>query len=1097
MKLKNRNCIYCANFKPILVLFLLLSLFDVKFASASPNGKEGLITLQQSVTVKGTITDETGELLPGATVVVKGTTNGAITNMDGNYTVANIPEDATLVFSFVGMLTQEVLVGNQTLINVIMQIDAFGIEEVVAVGYGTQKKINLTGAVTTVPIEELSARPVTNTIQAFQGLVAGLNITQSGSTGGQLDNNPSINIRGVTTIGSGSKGDALILIDGVEGDLNTINVEDIDNVSILKDASSSAIYGSRAAFGVILVTTKKGKAGKFQVNFNTDFMWNSPISLPEMANSYDYTTAINDARFNAGQTAFFNEERIQRIKDYMSGKITTVGIEDPNKPGYWEEMYYQGNSNYDIYKHVYKNNAPSQQYSINLSGGNEHVTYYLSGNYLNQEGLLKLGSDEKNVYGPEAGKDGIKKYNLNSNINIKLAKWASLRYMGKFSRQDYARPTDMGGLNYQLARRAWPMLPLYDDNGFFWNAPNAAVDLVLGGRSNTQSDKISNQVKLTLEPIKNWKIFGKFSYIVSDVFYHRDHQYEYNHDVAGNPFIWTSNSYVREEAIRENFLVTSLFSEYSKSFKDHNLKIMAGFQSELNKFRNVSAERKGIIVPELPSIDITTGANISGIAVPPTVGGSYAEWATEGYFGRVNYDYKGRYLVEASLRYDGTSRFGADKRWNYFPSVSIGWNVAHEEFWKTTFPSINSFKIRGSFGSLGNQNLNSWYPTYANMPIGTANGSWLVNGVRTNTASSPALISSSLSWEKIKTYDIGADLGLFKNRLTTTLDWYIRYTNNMIGPAPELPVVLGTAVPKTNNTDLSTKGFEISVGWRDRLKNGLGYGIKFLLADSRTRIIEYPNTTNSLSTYVEGELMGEIYGYTTVGMAKSDEEMNNHLATLTNGGQDALGSNWKAGDIMYQDINGDDKISAGAYTLGDHGDLSVIGNNLPRFQFSIDLQADWKGFDIRAFIQGIMKRDYAISTNNFYFWGQGSTWGSTVFKEHLDYFRNDADNPLGLNTDSYYPRPIISNTKNKRVQTKYLQNAAYARLKNLQVGYTLPSRITKKYAIQKFRVYVSGDNLFTVTNMKTMFDPETVDGGWGGNIYPLSKVYSVGLNITF
>ena len=232
-------------------------------------------------------------------------------------------------------------------------------------------------------------------------------------------------------------------------------------------------------------------------------------------------------------------------------------------------------------------------------------------------------------------------------------------------------------------------------------------------------------------------------------------------------------------------------------------------------------------------------------------------------------------------------------------------------------------------------------------------------------------------------------------------------------------------------------------------------------------------------------------------MAKSDEEMNNHLATLTNGGQDALGSSWKAGDIMYQDINGDGKISAGANTLGDHGDLSVIGNNLPRFQFSIDLQADWKGFDIRAFIQGIKKRDYAISTNNFYFWGQGSTWSSTVFKEHLDYFRDDADNPLGLNTDSYYPRPIISNTKNKRVQTKYLQNAAYARLKNLQVGYTLPSRITKKYAIQKFRVYVSGDNLFTVTNMKTMFDPETVDGGWGGNIYPLSKVYSVGLNITF
>ncbi len=1074
---------------------------QIVLTTAQPGSEDFLqqTSVLQQRQVMGKVADRTGAPLPGVTVVIKGTTTGTITDGSGNYILGNIPLNATLVFSFVGMLTQQIVVGDQTILNVTLETDFIGIEEVVAVGFGTQKKVNLTGAVATVPMEGLNSRPVSNTIQAFQGLVPGLNIKQSGTKGGELDNNPSINIRGVTTIGAGSKGDALILIDGVEGNLNTINVEDIDNVSILKDASSSAIYGSRAAFGVILVTTKKGRAGKFQINFNSDFRWNSPILLPEMANSYDYTTAINDAAFNAGQTAFFPKERIQRIQDYMSGKITTVGIEDPANPGYWQEMYFQGNSNYDIYELVYKKFAPAQQYSLNFSGGNENITYYLSGNYLHQDGLLKLGSDEKNDYGPEAGKDWIKKYNLNSNINIQLAKWASLMYIGKFSRQDYARPTELGeNFIMKLAKQQWPMLPLYDDNGYYSNS-GPAVPLVDGGRSNTQADNISNQIKLTIEPIKDWKIFGDFSYIVWDEFYHSDHQYQYNHDVAGNPYMVGRNSYVEEKASRNNFLVTSLYSEYSKSYKDHNLKIMAGFQSELTKFRYFTAQRSGIIVRELPSINVTTGADFNGIAVPPTVSGSYSEWATEGYFGRVNYNYKGRYLVEASLRYDGTSRFGADKRWNYFPSASVGWNVANEDFWKTILPDINSFKIRGSFGLLGNQNTSSWYPTYINMPIGTANGTWLVNGIKTNTASAPGLISSSLSWESIKTYDVGADLGLFKNRLTTTFDWYIRYTNDMMGPAPELPVILGTGVPKTNNTDLSTTGFELSIGWKDRLKNGLGYGINFSLADSRARILNYPNPTNSLNTYVEGQLMGQIWGYTTIGIAKSDEEMNTHLATLTDGGQNALGSNWKAGDIMYQDINNDGKITSGAKTLNDHGDLSVIGNNLERFPFSIDLWADWKGFDIRAFIQGIGKRDYATFPDNFYFWGQSasSVWSSTVFKEHLDYFRGDADNPLGLNLDSYYPRPIFKNFKNMQTQTKYLQNAAYGRLKNMQVGYTLPSKITQKYAIQKFRIYASGDNLFTVTKMKTMFDPETVDGGWGGNIYPLSKVYSVGVNITF
>ena len=410
-------------------------------------------TQQQGKNVTGKVTDSTGGSLPGVSVVVKGTTTGVITDLDGKYSLSNIPENAVLQFSFVGMKTQEIAVGNKTTINVTLAEETIGIEEVVAIGFGTQKKVNLTGAVSTIKTEALESVPVSNTVQALQGMVPGLNITQSSTLGGQLNNNPSINIRGTGTIGTGSNGNALVLIDGMEGDLNSVNSDDIENISILKDASSSAIYGSRAPFGVILVTTKKGKTGKCQVNFNSDFRSSSPILLPHMADSYQYTTAINDACFNAGQTAYFNNVRIQRIKDYMEGKISTVGIEDPSRPGYWREMYYEGNSNYDIYDKVYKKSAPSQEYSLNISGGNDNITYYVSGNYINQDGLLKLGSDAKNVYGPEAGKDWIKKYNLNANIDFKISKWASLSYVGKFYSQDYQRPTDMGGLNQNLARQ--------------------------------------------------------------------------------------------------------------------------------------------------------------------------------------------------------------------------------------------------------------------------------------------------------------------------------------------------------------------------------------------------------------------------------------------------------------------------------------------------------------------------------------------------------------------------------------------------------------------------------------------------------------------
>ncbi|MFW5872510.1 MAG: SusC/RagA family TonB-linked outer membrane protein, partial [bacterium] len=741
---------------------------------------------------------------------------------------------------------------------------------------------------------------------------------------------------------------------------------------------------------------------------------------------------------------------------------------------------------YDV---VWKDGSPSMEHSLNFSGGNENITYFLSANYLYQNGLLELSYDD------------YKRYNITAKINAKLNEWTSISYGGRWGRQDIDEPTWYNkafNLNQHLGRRGWPTMPLYDNNGYLFQQfgqYDFAVGLVEGGRSKEQQDWIYHQLQLTLEPLKGWKIFGELNAKITDSFNNWDQQVLYNHDVNGDPVVILPSSHVQEEAARSTFINPNIYTEYNRKINDHTFNVLLGFQSELAKSRETRVRRDGIIVPELPVLDLTSGADIDGILLTPEIAGWYNQWATAGYFGRINYDYgEGRYLAELNLRYDGTSRFRSDLRWNLFPSVSLGWNLARESFWENIEEYVSNFKIRGSYGILGNQNTTNLYPTYATMPIGIANGSWLVNGSRPNTASAPDLISSILGWEEITAFDIGVDIGLLKNRLTTTIDYFERYTHNMIGPAPELPDILGTSVPRTNNTDLKTYGFELDIAWQDRFKNNLGYNIHFILSDSQTKIESYPNPTGRLNTFREGQKMGEIWGYTTIDIAKTDEEMDNHLASLPEGGQNSLGSNWKAGDIMFKDVNNDGKIDNGSNTEDDPGDLTIIGNNTPRYSFGFDFGADWKGFDFRAFLQGVMKRD--VFQNSNYFWGvKGSIWSTIPFVEHADYFRDDPDHPLGLNLDSYFPRPIFQG-KNGQVQTKYLQDASYLRLKNLQFGYTLPQRITNKIAINKFRVYVSGENIWTATKMIKVFDPETIDGGWGGNVYPLSKVYSIGVMIT-
>lgn len=1078
------------------------------------SGIQHLNAQEQKINIRGIVKDTFGETVIGASVAEIGTTNGTITGLDGDFSLSVSPQ-GTLVISFIGYTTQEIPVSGRNSFNITLQEDAQTLDEVVVVGFGTQKKVNLTGSVGIATAKEIESRPVVNATQALQGLVPGLQIS---TNTGELDKGMSINIRGTGTIGDGSSGSPLVLIDGMEGDLSAVNPQDIETVSVLKDAAASSIYGSRAPFGVILVTTKKGKSGKTSVSYNNSFRISSPINLPEMMDSYAFANFFNAGYKNSGWGTFFTDDVMEQMLDFQAKGGTNRGglpywrqgiDKEENRNTLWGkpngDPFNEAYANTDWYSEIYKSNNFSQEHNISITGGSEKITYYASLGYLDQSGLLRHGSD------------GLKRYNASAKINAELTSWLDFSYSMRFVRSDNWRPTNFNnGLYERFGRQTWPNLPVYDDNGYYHNsnAQTPAMDLALGGKRNVQSDMIYHQGAFVFEPIKNWFTHLEFNYNTNTWDVRETGLPYYNHDVNGNEVNTNGTSSLYQDHKKENYLNLNIYSDYSHTFNDaHNFKIMAGFQAEEMKQSFFSAKRYGILIEDLAELDLTSNLDGEGKDKAIEAGGYRNEWATAGFFGRINYDYRGKYLAEVNMRYDGTSRFRRGNRWDLYPSFSLGWNIAREDFWQRFEHIVNTFKLRGSYGELGNQNTNVWYPTYRTMDLGSANGDWLQNGVKPNTARVGDLISTVLTWETVRSWNVGLDWGMFNNRLTGSFDFYTRFTDNMVGPAPELPNVLGIGAPKTNNCDLKTVGWELELAWNDRLSNGLGYGIKAMLSDAQTTIESYPgNPTNAISTYVAGRKIGEIWGYETVGIAKTQEEMDAHLEKV--GGQ-PFGSEWGAGDIMYANIDGKPGITEGAGTIDDHGDLKVIGNNTPRYHFGIDLSADWKGFDLRVFFQGVMKRDYFQSSNMF-FGVQESEWWSTGLKEHGDYFRAEAvgldDRIIPANLDSYYPRPLFgwgSNgpMKNQKAQTRYLQNASYIRLKNLQIGYTLPASLTKKFAVERCRIFISGENLWTGTSLSKLFDPETINGGDtgssankaiknGGNAYPLSRTWSFGLSLT-
>ncbi|QCX54262.1 SusC/RagA family TonB-linked outer membrane protein [Elizabethkingia sp. JS20170427COW] len=963
------------------------------------------------------------------------------------------------------------------------------IEEVVVVGFGKQKKVNLTGSISSVSEKAIEGRPVNNVVEALQGTAAGLNFNL-GAGGGQLNNTKSFNIRGTGSIG-GNSSSPLVLIDGMEGDLTTLNPRDVESISVLKDAAASSIYGSRAPFGVILVTTKQGKKGRTTVSYDLMTRFSSPLLLPKMLNSEDFAYYFNEAAKNSGQSQVFSDETLQKIKDYRAGKLN-YATEWKAASNDWKQ-YTESFADVDWFQQFYRKWVPSTEHNLAVRGGAEKIQYYFSANWLGQEGLMRYNQDQQD------------RYSINGKISAEILPSLKLDYNTRFTRTDYQGSAYMDGLFFHNIARRWPTLPVTDPNGNYLYGNE--IPQLEGSLRKNQSDVLTQQLALIFEPIKGWETRAEFNYKTENNFIHTQYLPIYKYDPNGNitpaPYNtgWglidkAGGSVIQEYAWKQNFFNTNIYTTYHKSLESgHDFKIMVGMQSELNKDRSLQASRDMLYSIGVPTINTTYGTN-------DDVSGGYGHWATFGVFGRLNYNYKQKYLLEVNTRYDGTSRFLKGQRWNWFPSVSLGWNVANEGFWQKLGgfgEKVREFKFRASYGSLGNQNTSSlgWYPFFQSMNVGVNNGYWLIGGLPTNTASIPNIISAFLTWERVTTWNYGFDLSAFSNRLTVNFDIFKRKTYDMVAPGIELPATLGASVPSYNNSDMVSNGFELQIGWRGKIGSDFTYNLNGVLSDARQKITRYNNDIGDLNKYYVGRYLGEIWGYTSRGIAKSDAEMAEWLKTHD---QSRLGANWAAGDIMYEDLNGDGKIDTGANTLADHGDISIIGNSTPRYNFGLNVSMAYKGFDLGFFFQGTGKRDINVASQPYFLGANTNMWQSAGFEEHLDYFRpENTTNPLGPNLDSYYTRPLFDQGgKNYYTQTRWLQNGAYVRLKNLQFGYSLPQEMLNKIGVNKLRIYISAENVFTITKMSKIFDPETIDGSWGGGkLYPLSRVISTGISLTF
>ena len=1054
-------------------VLLLLSAISAGTAYAVPKwGTAGVKEIQQNGVCNGVVTDTTGETVIGASVVVKGTTNGTITGLDGDFSLSGVTKGSILVVSFVGYQNTEVKWNGQPL-TIVLKEDTKVLDEVVVVGYGTQKKANLSGAVAAVDGKVLQDRPITNIGQGLQGVVPNLNITMN--NGGAPGATSSFNIRGNTSLNGGSP---LVLVDNVQMDANLVNPDDIESISVLKDAASASIYGARAAYGVILITTKKGKkSDKPTVSLSATGYWQSPALTFHNVNSMQYLTMMDEAYQNDGGSGhYFKSQVYQYAEDYFNGKYDSPVFFDTAYDTY--KYGYCGNT--DWWDELYKTSF-SQIYTANISGGNDRTTYYASVSMNDQGGILKAGDDKYN------------KYNANVNISSNITKWLNVSAKIAHTYTDELHPTGgttamnstaysgLSSYSGMMKGDLSPLMPVKHPDGHYagqGSYTNPVAIMEQGGNAQYKQNDLWMTGAVKITPIKGlvinadytWNFYGKSSN------QHVQNFYDYT-AVPGteNYYPWTNPSSVTVTNNDDYYNAFNAFAEYTFSLKEkHNFKVMVGYNQENKHKKYHYAGRKNLIDSSNPSLNLAYG--------DMAMNGSETHWSVNGFFARINYDYKGKYLLELNGRYDGSSKFPHGDRYAFFPSASVAWRVSEEKFWEPIRGWFDNFKLRASYGSLGNQALDESrygnFPYLATYGINTKYGA-LLNGTRPVAVSVPGLVSASFTWETVNQIDFGFDASFFGGRLNTSFDWYRRNTKDMLTAGQALPAVLGTSVPQENAADMKTVGWEVSLEWNDRLSNGFGYHIKGVLSDYLASITKFSNPTKLLGTHYVGEKLNEIWGYVSNGLFQSDEDAKAADQSYLSGGS------WGAGDVKYEDLNNDGKIDIGKNTLDDSGDRKIIGNSTPRYSYGITAGFDYKGFDFEMFWQGIGKRDYWLGGSQF--WGFTDEW-CTPLTSSLDYWTED-------NRDAYFPRlhHYGVNGGNHQVSTRYLQNAAYLRLKNVVLGYTIPRSITEKVKISRLRVFVQGENLLTFTPLIDSYDPETLNN----MTYPINKKISVGLNLTF
>lgn len=1042
----------------------------IKAKAASPTANLLHISAAAFNSIKGLVTDETGSPMAGVSIIVKGTKRGASTNNEGLFVIeANVGE--TLVFKIVGYKVQEIKIdGSSTNLKVSLEPEVANLSDVVVVGYGTQKQVNLTGAVDQISAKVLENRPITRLSQGLQGVMAGLNIL-SNTGGGAPNSTQSINIRGYT--GLGTTGGPLVVIDGVQGgDINSINPNDVESIAILKDAASAAIYGSSAPYGVLLITTKKGKRGeKASITYNNNFNWAQPINLPKMMNSLDFATIYNEAFANAGRGVAFSDVTMQRIKDYQSGAFpyeTTKNI-TPGIDGW--NSWFEGNANNDFFKIYFKNLSFSQQHTVGVSGGSNNSTYYIGGGYNQRSGLYNYGDDS------------YKRYNIRANLSSEITKWMTVGLRSSLARAINNTPNTYGnrtGGNYmhQIARK-FPTVPLYNPDGNYSETSDVLLHLNGGRLIQTQDDAVITG-ELNLKPLKGWEIVGNYTF--DGVFFNQsNHTKTVFHTLPSGMLSpiggSTPNAFGRFYS-RNEHKILNLYSSYALDLGDHHMKVLGGYVNEITGYTAFSASNTNLYSDEIPSLNTTYNPTAA-------IGDEMRELAIEGFFGRINYNYKEKYLLEFNGRYDGTSKFLSQKRWKFYPGVSAGWNIDKEAFWTGIAKVVNTFKLRGSYGSLGDQSsISSWYPFYPALGTVRPTGSnWLFGTNQEAYVGAPSLVNPNFTWVTTTSFGLGFDATFFNNRLSTRFDWFKRSAKDYAGLAIILPSVLGTGVPPANNASIENKGFELTLQWKDNIGD-LNYSVRGTLSDYVGKVVSYDNPNKLFArTWWNGAKMGDIWGYTSDGLYQNAAEAAKGLPTLFWTGR------WQAGDVRYVDLDGSGKIDQGKQTADDSGDYKVIGNNTPRYMYGLGIDLNWKNFDFSLFLQGVAKRDVWIGSN--YFWGiVGDEWQSSPFTVHAN--RWSEGNPGG-----YFPRFYMNgeNGKNQVTQTRYLQNAAYMRIKNLQIGYTLPTKIASRAFLQRARIYFSVDNLATFTKLQKTFDPELALSD--AKIYPLSRTYSCGVNFTF